>query len=91
MELFKQHVETGEVLHCEKHDECGGFIKPAVTFFGEKLPGDFASNFGLIKEADLVVVMGTSLQVEICRQYACLMKLKAIHDISILRFLNFFY
>ena len=63
MELFRAHVESKTVLRCKKHDECGGFVKPDVTFFGEKLPEEFHGNIGRITEADLVFVMGTSLKV----------------------------
>merc|ERR1711991_357642 len=63
MELFKAHVESKTVLRCKKYDECGGFVKPNVTFFGEKLPEEFHGNIDRITEADLVFVMGTSLQV----------------------------
>lgn len=47
-------------------DACtGGVVKPNVVFFGEDLPGRFKeliqSDF---EECDLLVVMGTSLQVQ---------------------------
>ncbi|CAE8581715.1 unnamed protein product [Polarella glacialis] len=46
---------------CEKH---GGLVKPNIVFFGENLPGRF---FRLMSqdfaECDLLLVMGTSLQV----------------------------
>jgi NAD-dependent histone deacetylase SIR2 len=44
---------------CDKN----GLIKPDVVFFGEQLPSDFKEAFTLVKEADLVIVMGTSLVV----------------------------
>ncbi|KAL2268852.1 hypothetical protein VTJ83DRAFT_3698 [Remersonia thermophila] len=42
---------------------CGGLVKPDIVFFGESLPSDFFSAIPRVSEADLVLVMGTSLQV----------------------------
>jgi NAD-dependent histone deacetylase SIR2 len=42
---------------------CGGFVKPDIVFFGEALPRHFFTSMHLVEEADLVLVMGTSLQV----------------------------
>lgn len=57
----EQHIdETGDIPNCE----CGGIIKTAVISFGENLP---ASNIqraeSMIKTADLVIAIGSSLQV----------------------------
>jgi NAD-dependent histone deacetylase SIR2 len=43
--------------------ECNGLIKPDVVFFGEGLPKEFAEAFDCVAEADLVIIMGTSLVV----------------------------
>lgn len=44
---------------------CGGLVKPRITFFGENLPGRFASLHRKDMEtADLVIVIGTSLRVQ---------------------------
>lgn len=48
------------MLRCEI---CSYPIKSTVVFFGEPLPAHFQENALKMKEADLVVVMGTSLQV----------------------------
>ena len=49
-----------EVMYCE---ECQGPIKPNITFFGEKLPEDFIEAFNEVKNADLLIVIGTALAV----------------------------
>lgn len=64
-------AETGVASSGEgalgKHPDassCRGFVKPGITFFGENLPHRFwhmAPND--LKEADLLIVLGTSLQV----------------------------
>lgn len=40
-----------------------GLIKPDTVFFGEALPTSFHKEFTKVTEADLVIVMGTSLKV----------------------------
>ena len=43
---------------------CGGVLKPDITFFGEMLPeAAFAAASVLAQEADLLLVLGTSLVV----------------------------
>ncbi|KAK4156770.1 DHS-like NAD/FAD-binding domain-containing protein [Chaetomidium leptoderma] len=42
---------------------CGGLVKPDIVFFGEALPRAFFELMDMAKEADLILVMGTSLQV----------------------------
>jgi NAD-dependent histone deacetylase SIR2 len=44
--------------------ECNGLVKPDIVFFGEALPTEFFMNRGLVTEADLVIVLGTSLTVQ---------------------------
>ena len=44
--------------------ECKGPVKPDVVFFGESLPIEFEQNLHLIKTADLLLVIGTSLNVQ---------------------------
>lgn len=56
---FKRMVAAAEVPTC---DRCGGLIKPDVVFFGEAVHGlDEAGQ--AITEADLVLVLGSSLTV----------------------------
>ena len=44
--------------------ECGGMIKPDVVLYGEQLPEDaYFGSIRAIKEADLLIVIGTSLTV----------------------------
>jgi NAD-dependent SIR2 family protein deacetylase len=43
---------------------CGGALKPDVVFFGENVPADRVAHCsGLVDEADVLVVLGSSLQV----------------------------
>jgi NAD-dependent deacetylase len=52
----------GAVPRCKV---CGGVYKPDITFFGEALPEDaFRGAAALCAEADLVVVLGSSLVVQ---------------------------
>ncbi|OJJ43288.1 hypothetical protein ASPZODRAFT_136508 [Penicilliopsis zonata CBS 506.65] len=60
-ELIKKAVQTGEVPRCL---ECKGFVKPDIVFFGEALPEEFFLNRHLPEDADLCIVMGTSLSVQ---------------------------
>lgn len=53
-------MERAEVLWCA---DCGSVVKPDIVFFGEQLPKRFGERFFDIQEADLVIVMGTSLKV----------------------------
>ena len=45
---------------CEK---CGGFIKPTIVFFGEETWLDSEKVQNEVEESDLMLVMGTSLNV----------------------------
>lgn len=56
---MKEHVEKGEVPRCT----CGGLVKPDIVFFGEGLPIEFSRNSYAMTEADLVLIIGTSLTV----------------------------
>ncbi|KAF2853833.1 putative SIR2 family histone deacetylase [Plenodomus tracheiphilus IPT5] len=42
---------------------CNGLVKPEIVFFGEQLPAAFFANHDRPAEADLCIVMGTSLSV----------------------------
>lgn len=50
----------GTVPRCPK---CKGVIKPDIVFFGEQLPQHFFQYFTDFPMADLLIVMGTSLEV----------------------------
>lgn len=53
-------VDEGKVPTCG----CGGYVKPDIVFFGEALPSSFFDSRSLPAEADLCIVMGTSLSVQ---------------------------
>jgi len=54
-------ARAGTVPHCG----CGGVIKPDIVFFGEALPEKvFETARELAEEADLILVLGTSLEVQ---------------------------
>jgi NAD-dependent SIR2 family protein deacetylase len=55
-------VYDDEVPTC---GSCGGLVKPDITFFGEPLPARFhRRRLNDLAEADLLIVMGTSLLVQ---------------------------
>ena len=57
----KTIVDQGEVPKCDK---CGGNVKPDIVFFGENLPSRFHNLLrNDIRKADLMLILGTSLQV----------------------------
>ncbi|KAL2787290.1 DHS-like NAD/FAD-binding domain-containing protein [Aspergillus keveii] len=60
-ELMKDAIAKGEVPYCSV---CRGLVKPDIVFFGEALPESFFDNRTLPEEADLCIVMGTSLSVQ---------------------------
>ncbi len=50
-----------QVPHCPT---CGGVIKPNVILFGEQLPvKPFMAAQDMVRKADLILVVGTSLEV----------------------------
>jgi NAD-dependent deacetylase len=54
-------VRAGKLPVCP---HCGRVLKPAITFFGESLPADALRDAGTeAQKADLMLVLGTSLQV----------------------------
>jgi len=57
---MKEYLLAGSVPHCEA---CAGLVKPDIVFFGESLPREFHMGLSSVEEADLVVVMGSSLKV----------------------------
>mmetsp|Transcript_10876 Transcript_10876/g.14224 ORF Transcript_10876/g.14224 Transcript_10876/m.14224 type:complete len:352 (+) Transcript_10876:248-1303(+) len=54
----------GKAPRCER-EKCNGIVKPDIVFFGEGLPSEFFSLLkgGDMDDCDLLIVMGTSLQV----------------------------
>ena len=59
-ESMLKHVDEKVVPHCAS---CGGLVKPEIVFFGEALPSEFFNSLSLPQEADLVLVLGSSLTV----------------------------
>lgn len=55
-------VHFNTVPHCVD-TACNGLVKPDIVFFGEQLPSSFFEARDLPSEADLAIVMGTSLSV----------------------------
>ncbi|MGI5998916.1 MAG: SIR2 family NAD-dependent protein deacylase [Lutispora sp.] len=60
--------------------KCGGRLRPNVVLFGESLPHDaFNNTIKAISKADLVIVIGTSLQVYPVNQLPELCKGKKVY------------
>lgn len=58
---IKKHIEARSIPRCET---CKGLVKPEIVFFGEQLPADFFQNRMLPAQADVCIIMGTSLTVQ---------------------------
>ncbi|OAD72910.1 hypothetical protein PHYBLDRAFT_113189 [Phycomyces blakesleeanus NRRL 1555(-)] len=58
--FVKNKALKAEVARCS---ECNGLIKPDITFFGQSLPERFHNNLSDFDNADLLIVIGTSLMV----------------------------
>ncbi|KAI5791985.1 putative SIR2 family histone deacetylase [Geopyxis carbonaria] len=58
---FEAAVREARVVYCPA--PCGGLVKPDITFFGEALPAEFHDSLSIVGEADVAVVMGSSLSV----------------------------
>jgi NAD-dependent deacetylase len=58
--IFDEFLRDGQI---PRH-HCGGVLKPNVILFGEQLPmREFVSAQVAVKEADLILVVGSSLEV----------------------------
>jgi len=58
---------------------CGGKLRPNVVLFGESLPSEaWNRSLGAIREADLLLVVGTSLQVAPVNQFPFLTRGKLV-------------
>ncbi|XP_067850384.1 NAD-dependent protein deacetylase sirtuin-3-like isoform X2 [Heptranchias perlo] len=60
-EDLRAEVMESKVPHCTS---CSGVIKPDITFFGEQLPSKFHLSLADLPFADLLLILGTSLEVE---------------------------
>uniref|UniRef100_A0A8C4RZ69 Si:dkey-103i16.6 n=1 Tax=Erpetoichthys calabaricus TaxID=27687 RepID=A0A8C4RZ69_ERPCA len=57
----EKEIMSGKIPRCKM---CLGTVKPDVVFFGEELPERFFLHSKDFAKADLLIVMGTSLQIE---------------------------
>jgi NAD+-dependent protein deacetylase SIR2 len=62
-DLMSEAIAKRDVPHCIV-PQCNGLVKPDIVFFGEPLPGSFRQNTPKIAQANLVLIMGTSLSVQ---------------------------
>ncbi|XP_056134237.1 NAD-dependent protein deacetylase sirtuin-3, mitochondrial isoform X3 [Lampris incognitus] len=60
-EDLRPDVIRGTVPKCPT---CKGVVKPDIVFFGEQLPQNFLKYMRDFPLADLLIIMGTSLEVE---------------------------
>uniref|UniRef100_UPI00398EFAA6 NAD-dependent protein deacetylase sirtuin-3, mitochondrial isoform X2 n=1 Tax=Pristiophorus japonicus TaxID=55135 RepID=UPI00398EFAA6 len=60
-EQLRGDVMESKVPHCPA---CSGVIKPDIVFFGEQLPQNFHQHLIDFPLADLLIILGTSLEVE---------------------------
>ncbi|KAK7462471.1 Sir2 histone deacetylase Hst2 [Stygiomarasmius scandens] len=61
-DLVMNFAEKKTIPRCEKKG-CGGLVKPDIVFFGESLPASFFTSQSVVRKADLIIVIGTSLTV----------------------------
>ncbi|KAJ7208834.1 NAD-dependent deacetylase sirtuin-2 [Mycena pura] len=61
-DAFSAHLREGTIPRCP-NGLCNGLIKPDIVFFGEPLPAAFFDGFPHTLDADLFLIMGTSLKV----------------------------
>jgi len=62
---FETNLQKGTIPYCE----CGGIIKPDIVFFGEQLPQAFFKKYENPPEADLLLIIGSSLKVAPAARY----------------------
>ena len=60
IEKINEGIDKGEVYYCPK---CNGPCKPKIVFYGENLPVTFFKCIYDLQDIDLIIIMGTSLQV----------------------------
>lgn len=65
--LMDRFLASGEVPRCSR---CGGVMKPTVVLYGEQLPMDAVeAAIAHVRQADLMLVAGSSLEVVPVAQY----------------------
>lgn len=63
-ESCSKEATREQFFNKEACSECGGMLRPSIVLFGEMLPEDsWTASFSHIQQSDLVIVIGTSLQV----------------------------
>ncbi|MFZ5648891.1 MAG: SIR2 family NAD-dependent protein deacylase [Bacillota bacterium] len=60
-EQLEEMVRSGQVP--PRHQSCGGVFKPDAVFFGDPLPSDFYDCCREVSESELLIVVGSSLEV----------------------------
>ncbi|KAI4814946.1 hypothetical protein KUCAC02_005121 [Chaenocephalus aceratus] len=62
LDWMRDQIFSDDVPRC---DACGSLVKPDIVFFGENLPVRFFTSMKMdFPRCDLLIVMGTSLQVQ---------------------------
>ncbi|KAM4677738.1 NAD-dependent protein deacetylase sirtuin-3-like isoform 2-T3 [Discoglossus pictus] len=61
-EEAREYIMTERIPRCKI---CSGFVKPDIVFFGEDLPQSYHKVVQDFPKADLLIVMGTSLAVDL--------------------------
>lgn len=61
-EEIKTMIMTDRIPRC-KRQGCSGVVKPDIVFFGEDLPKRFFYYLKDLPQCDMVIIMGTSLEV----------------------------
>nr|XP_039274002.1 NAD-dependent protein deacetylase sirtuin-3-like isoform X2 [Styela clava] len=61
---IKIKVMNGIIPRCQSSGLCWGIVKPDIVFFGEDLPRRFYYYLKDFPQCDLLIIMGTSLEVE---------------------------
>lgn len=62
LDWMKEKIFADDIPKCEK---CDSLVKPDIVFFGENLPVRFFTSMKMdFPRCDLLIVMGTSLQVQ---------------------------
>ena len=49
--------------HVPRCKQCGGLVKPKITFYGENMPERFFRHLPDLPQAEVLLVLGTSLAV----------------------------
>lgn len=71
LEEMQRELADREYIKCVVAS-CGGLVKPDIVLFGESLPRKVFDNIGAICDADLIIIMGSSLRVAPFNQFIAL-------------------